>query len=462
MRYEKDEKRIAAFNELVNIGFLFSLNDDIENDNDSSAIIPYKKGFYLLNVNYDFESLNSVEKENLINLLSDLSNFSVSQLAPVCFEDRTKYPIVYEGLENAYINSEYDYITSQNCEELANDIRFDSKLVEHIAGAINAKLLIINNPIFIIKNYIFNNNNVLTLENENEDSYNIPINRECIASWLYNNNIIGVRQGEDGLYIFDSSKVGTKTNVENKHHLIVDEYGEISKILEGFTSNEKLKQFLMVSTPEEVLEFAMQFPKYKNMLESDAGNWERYTVGEHTEAVLRNFEDAYADEVSENLYPFMKFLILTHDLGKAKGKSFGGGGQKYQNAIACEEICSDLGIEDKISKLIQFIIGDSQNYTTQYYVMRNTKAHDLLLESCKEQLKEILGFEPTDSMVNGLSSICKILQTCDSGAYTAYGVVRNSETGVYHRGGNYAWTKGFKEPTDPRKKSDLRFIEPEK
>jgi len=31
-----------------------------------------------------------------------------------------------------------------------------------------------------------------------------------------------------------------------------------------------------------------------------------YTVGEHTEAVLRNFEDAYADDVPEELYPYYK------------------------------------------------------------------------------------------------------------------------------------------------------------
>jgi len=475
MRYEKDEKRIFALEYLTKLGVLLPL-DKIELASNSNVdFAPYKNGCYIFNLDYDIESLTDEQKDAVKSLFGDLSQFSVSELAPVTFEERYLYDLVYKELEEATRNS--GYITQDMClkvSEKLSSFNVQSQLVNHVAGGMNAKLMLSSNPFMAIQKFMAlqkfasnTNEDLLVLRDENGDEYTVPFSRECITAWLYNNNIIAAKGKIDNTYnentviVFDKKMFGTKQDVENKRQAIKAEFGDITDCLSHFISDEDLKEFLKKASPEEVIEFAKQNPIYRDLLNGDAKNWEKYTVGEHTEAVLRNFEDAYADDVPEELYPFMKFMILVHDLGKSRCKTLNKDEQKRENAIACSQFCKDMGVDPKVEKLMQFIIGDSQNYTTQYYVMKNVGAKRMLYNACLSSLREALGEEPSENQVNGLASICKILQTCDSGAYTAYGVVRDSKTNVYYRGGNYAWTRGFKTPQDLRRKADMRFNEPE-
>ena len=105
-------------------------------------------------------------------------------------------------------------------------------------------------------------------------------------------------------------------------------------------------------------------------------------------------------------------------------------------------------VHPDVQKIMHFIIEESQDYTTRLYVRHESDANEELKKECEKILLKTTRTKPSENLVNGLINICKILQTCDSGAYTTYGVVKNQRTGIYHYGGNASWAKGFKKPDD--------------
>ena len=414
----------------------------------------------------NFESQFFLNK--VAELLNDLTNFSITELMPVDFEQRETFDDVLVAVKAESSGAEFGFVTDKMLDNISKKLysREDKDLAKRIAGAINARILLTYAPKDILSAYAKSRqgDSMFKLIQGNQEM-NLPLSYDYIASWLYQNNIIAMKglkdsraEMYDDVLILDLSKVATEIEVQKKREKIQKDYNEITNLLSGFTTNEELKEFFKTATPEEMIDFGKGLNStYRGLLEGDAGNWEGYSVAEHTEAVIRNFEDAFADDVPEELHSFIKLMMLTHDLGKSKGRYR----QKVENEKACREMCRDLGIDSKIEQIIQFIIGPSQAHTTNYYVCKDLYARQMLIDDCRNVLLSVTGRKPSEDEVVGLANICKILQTCDSGAYTAYGVIRDEKTDVYYRGGNYSWTKGFKTPTDARMKSDMRFIEPE-
>ena len=464
MRYEKDKKRSYALSYLAELGVLIPFDENVNFCNDQGEqIVSLDNGNYVFNMDYESEFFSNMVSA----LLLDLSNFSLTQLVPVAFEEREIFSNVFAVLKSESGNSNAGFITHEMCEKVYGKLsrKTNKEFVEKIAGSMNARLMLVYAPKTIIENYVTKRQDDSTFKLiDGNDELSMPMNYDFIASWLYTNNIVavkGLKNQKDrqlgDIFVLDKTKVGTIYELKQKYELMDKNYHEITSLLKGFVDDDQIKEFLKTATPEEMLDFGKEIGgKYRSLLEGDSGNWEGYSVGEHTEAVIRNFEDAFSNNVPEELYPFMKFMMLTHDLGKSKGRY----AQKTENAKACKAMCQDLSVDPKIEEIIQFIIGDSQSHTTNYFVMKDANAIKLLRDDCANVLMNVTGKVPSENMVNGLVNICKILQTCDSGSYTAYGVIRDEKTDVYYRGGNYSWTRGFKKPTDPRQKADMRFIEP--
>jgi hypothetical protein len=118
-----------------------------------------------------------------------------------------------------------------------------------------------------------------------------------------------------------------------------------------------------------------------------------------------------------------------------------------------------LDIPKPMQELMLFIINGSQDFTTDYYVNKNVVAEYMLKQKCNEKLMQCCGKSGED-MVEGLASICKILQNCDSAAYTRYAVTKDKDTGVYYWNGNNTFTKGFKAPVG-MKGQKTEFYSPE-
>ena len=62
-------------------------------------------------------------------------------------------------------------------------------------------------------------------------------------------------------------------------------------------------------------------------------------------------------------------------------------------------------------------------------------------------------------MISALYTISIIIQTCDSGAYTRYGITRDEKDNFKYYNGNDRFTKSMKLPTDLRGKKQ-RLVKP--
>lgn len=424
-------KRKNALAYLKSIGVLFDAND--------------QSSLYGINLDFDFSKLSEEELIDYKLAINDLTQFSESELSPVIFEARDDYAFIYNKLLEKLHNSSDILISNELIENVYDELlreninlRQDKSIVKHIAGSINTKILLQKEPTKLIQEYT-KSSDKRSVSMINFLGLGILVNWECVASWLHENCIVTALKNGNNI-IFDEERLNN--GVDNK-------YEDIAYLLSTFTDNEELIEVFKNASPEEVVEYIKRFPEYKELLDADAGVWEKFSVAEHTESVLRIFDDTYSEILPKEMLPFMRLLLVSHDLGKSKAKIIGSGGQKVQNSIACKKLYRDLSINPNAEKLLHYIIDESQMYTTGYFIRKMPSAYDALRVTCTKTLKEA-GVEPTKELVEGLMFVCEMLQTCDSGSYTRYGITRDKVTGEYYRNGNNTFTKSFSTPKDVR------------
>ena len=131
-----------------------------------------------------------------------------------------------------------------------------------------------------------------------------------------------------------------------------------------------------------------------------------------------------------------------------------------ETKMVANEFCEYYNMSEPVKNMLIFSIVEGQKYTSIYYIHKRKDALQVLKTRCSEVLEENLKRKPTEAEILGLVNICKIIQNCDSGAYTRYGITRDEKTGIYHRNGNDMFTKSFHTPTDMRKRSQ-QMIEPD-
>ena len=423
--------------------FLKEINYLVEDDS---------SGLLLLNFDLDVSTLDGEDLYNFKSAIKGISDFSESELSPVVFEGRKMYPQIYKMLKEELQRTSNIIITEEIVNKVCDKINkefgefnYNMPVVRHIASSINTKKILENEPELLIK-YLEKSNKTDIVDTINIHDILVLINRESIASWLYNNNIVGV---------LDNGQVRVLDRQRLEDNKKPKQCKEIAQLLSTFTENNELIDSLKNASAREVVEYIKRYPEYKELLDADAGVWERFSVAEHTESVLRIFDDTYAENLPEEMLPFMRLLLVSHDLGKSKAKIAGSGGQKVQNAIACKNLYRDLEIKPNAEKLLHYIIDESQQYTSSYLIRNDTSCFRALKETCRDALSKIQ-IKPTNELVNDLMLICGMLQTCDSGAYTRYGITRDKQNGEYYRNGNNMFTMSFSEPEDLRRRR-LKF-----
>ena len=218
------------------------------------------------------------------------------------------------------------------------------------------------------------------------------------------------------------------------------------------STNREVLNNLANDDPEKVVDFIVDSKFYvggkplKELYNADSRVTEEFTVAEHTETVLRIFEESFKDEFPENLHPFIRLVILAHDAGKSMTRFFHDPMQKAYNQDVAKEMLSQMGINEKVNELIQFIIGDSQIGASNYMVRRQPYGKIMLEKECKEKLT-YLGLNADAKNVNALERICLVLQYCDGAAYTIYAKTRNrkdKDNEMTYRNCNKGFSRSFK------------------
>ena len=458
-------------------------------------IKPESSGLYIIN-NFDFKpsKLSAEELKEYYLAFNVFINYEPTELAPVKFEHRRTAGAVYQLLSERLTQKMNDYDAGVGAERLLSKIDIEnaqselfqmgfqidlSTLATEIAGALNARELLAVNPGELVSRLAFRDNRAkdeieegsIRIKASDGKTYKVPVNSEYVSSWLTNNHIIGVSKdvfdtGINNCFMFDLEKINTKKALGDKLQSIIQEFGEFSKLTENAFEDENLTKFLESSSPEETMEVFRADPKFKMYFDFWSGVWERFSIGEHTETTMRVFEDSFARTTPKEIAPFVKMALACHDIGKGLINNSMMNARNKLEAIDEEttrvagEFCDYFGMNENLKNMLIFAIVEGQKYTSQYYIHKRTDALEKLKKRCSEVLAENLKREPTEAEISAFVKICKIIQNCDSGAYTRYGITRDEKTGKYYRNGNDMFTKSFHTPTDIRKRAQ-HMIEPD-
>lgn len=227
-----------------------------------------------------------------------------------------------------------DFMTPlSDMQMIANKTQLDLKTVTQIAGAINAKTLLQLFPKYLVHDFVFTSHDTFEVPLSEKTTQTVPINREYIAAWLKHNNIIGakgtvrsvtINKVIESITLFDLNNINTKKVIEGKHEKRAELLGKLAAELHKALSQSPEKTSPIVELllknfyikPQNIIDEAKKVQGYENLFNEDAGNWEKYTIGQHIETVLRAFDYNYADKIPAELLPFMRLTLLTHDLGK--------------------------------------------------------------------------------------------------------------------------------------------------
>ena len=426
----------------------------------------------IINRNFSFSSLTNEQKLEIQEALNVMRNFGVSELVPYPFEERKNHKVIVDTVRSYMTHTNKTLLKEKDiknvCDKLKEkDPNISSNFVYEVVCAMNTKNILKVSGNIKDVSVLFLDSGSAGHKFMTNDGY--PLSEAYYSAWLKNNHVVGLyRQVNsatldwkriDAFALFDLDKVNTQKAVGEKYQKLLDNYDEIAKLVDSFDLHKNMCAFLEKSTAEETMAKFRSKKNLDELFKADSGVWEGFTVGEHTETTLRIFENTYEEDVPKKLIPFVKLALVSHDMGKGMVEKEPNLNQKERNAKYAKILYDELKIPQEVQEMLQFAIGDSQRFTTDYFVRKNVKAIDELFNLTEQMLESALKRKPTEKEVDGFVNVCKIIQTCDSGAYTRYGITRKEGTNEYYYNGNDGFTLGFESPQGMSKRK-LKMKEP--
>lgn len=229
----------------------------------------------------------------------------------------------------------------------------------------------------------------------------------------------------------------------------------------------KLNNEVIASSPKRLVAAAADVPqrgnghKYAEIFDRPTGVWEGYTLRQHTETALRNFENNYADEIPAKLLPLARLSLVVHDIGKPEWADKDGnnkhGSQENFNQMEAFRFMKSAGV-NKLTALfvnrlmfgitytddrgaqhtlpaLKELAGAAYAFTPETKYHRepqlneqrgpnkdiNTAAEARLAVAAKRAAISLFGTRGfTNSDVAGIMYLAMAVQTSDAGAYTHY------------------------------------------
>ncbi len=407
----------------------------------------------IFNRDFDWSSLSDEESR----LAQDAIRKTLPRIfegSPLKFEDR--HVVDRLSLRDFTTNRTYGgYISKQMVEEYAKKNEISLELSEQICGAINARSFLGNMPQALMRQVVdaFYKDTGQIKATVGDRLVTFPINREYVARWLQKIHAVGANShvysatlnGEKivDYQLFDHEHIDTRTEIDKKRLRTMRRLGKLALSLHEHqitepaerTPNPMLEALedLYVS-PHQLVKAAKKVPGFKELFDADAGNWEKFTLGEHTETVLRNFDYNYADKLPGSLLPIMRLCLLTHDIGKSVAvRNRDKANQTKYNLQYAEIFMQSVGIDDRTREFVARLIGPGKEMT-ENIIFRNRGNMQEVRRFCTNTFQRFTGYQPSDEDARGIFQLCLILQTCDSAAYTDMALTRSvGNRGVFYR-----------------------------
>ncbi len=178
--------------------------------------------------------------------------------------------------------------------------------------------------------------------------------------------------------------------------------------------------------PLELIDTLSVDPELGELYSQLAGVWERYTIRQHTEAVLGQFEKYFADSMDDSVVdvPTFRMVLALHDIGKPKSVQETGGTaeqHRYTREIV-QRRAKDLGIPaSEVAVALEVV---SHDYLGEYLQGRkSTEEMAAQIVSSAENL----GVSPSS-----LLDLLRVYYLCDASSYTANASYTKADGSTVH------------------------------
>jgi len=428
----------------------------------------------VLDFAFDSTKLSEDDQQRYQEALKALA-IRITEGSPVGFEDREAVE-AFAGVVNKFKKR---MILQEDVEELAAEAGISEEVALQLTSAYNTRQIALRKPGYLAHLLISNSKDVITadviVDGEHQD---VPINLEYVQRYLREAHIVGVRQSIasatldrdiTSVSFFDLEKVSTAPGLIAERQATWKKLGGMASVLGEIARPEVIQTQPLLNLledvhakPDKLVEAAKSVEGYSEVFDADTGVWEGFTLGEHTETVLRNFEENYADRLPVELLTPMRLAIIAHDLGKPTAVLQGDmRKQKEYNVTQAGDFLTKLGVDDRLKNLLVAMIGDGEELAFRIDVRKaGEPAMKSMIELSVRTLKDFYGTEDvTDEQINSFIEMCKILQICDGGAYTSMAVTRRADGKGQHRN-SPSFNASFAQPIGFGKR-DIRLKEDE-
>ena len=399
----------------------------------------------VLDFSFDETKLEDEDRAKYQKALKVLA-LPITEGSPVSFDDRDKVQPFVAAVQEA---KKTGYLLSSDVTELAAAANVDEHVALQLASAFNTRHIALVRPSYLVSELIKRPTDIfaasLEIDGEKQD---VPINLEYVQRFLREAHIVGVKQSISSATLnrsitsvsfFDLEKTITAKGLEVERKDTLQRLGGMATALSQFNQGEvQPKQPLLhmlsdvYAKPDKLVAAAKKVEGYDAIFEGDAGNWEGFTLAEHTETVLRNFDESFVENLPVELIAPMRLAILSHDVGKpiaaAQGEKHK---QIHYNVIQADDFLGKLGLDDKLKGLLLAVIGEGEELAFQIEVRgAGEPAKAAMRELATKSLRQFYGSETvTDEQITGFTEMCKMLQACDGGAYTSMAITRPTAKG---------------------------------
>lgn len=396
----------------------------------------------IIDFNFNPNDLDEDNKQKYIQALRSLL-LPVTEGSPVSFDQQGAPARLIKAINERQKKSPLMF--EADVEELARASGNDRQVTMQLAGAFNARTLAQTSPVYLAYRLLSKSEDLILEENNiSGEVAQYPLNLEYVGQFLRKAHIVGAKTGVwsatlerniQTVSFFDLEKVTTEKALDAKRTAMRSKLGglatEMSELLGVKPAHEQPNLIRLLSDahikPEKLVEAAKQVESYAQIFEADAGNWEGFTLAEHTETVLRNFDENYADDLPVEYLAPMRLAILAHDIGKPIAAAEGTKHlQKKYNVAQADDFFNKLNIDKKMKQLLLRVIGDGAELAFQIDVRHGGQPAETAMNRLADQaVHEFTGGEVvSDAQRQSFIEMCKILQICDGGAYTSMAVTR--------------------------------------
>lgn len=294
------------------------------------------------------------------------------------------------------------------------------------------------------------------------------LDTDWISNIYKNANVIGVKTTVDSgtlkrtldtVSFFDLNAVNPENEILKDNYKMQRRLGGVAIGLDRLLPNEEAGHEVIDLLndphvkPEDLVAAASKVEGFEEVFNWSAGNWEGYSLGEHTETVLRNFEENYADKIPVSLLPPLRLALLTHDIGKSIATMDNKKEQQdVYNSHYASVFMNTLNIDKRMQAFVLGVTGGGMPWTYNLHRASTPEDKQWALDNLRYNAYYTMleagdkGYV-TEEDIDGYIKSSEMAWMSDAGAYTDMAVTVDSRSGARYR--NYpAFNKSFKRPTD--------------